>query len=326
VPEPIRLEPVDAVSNTVLADATADLTLADRGPARRAGVGNVSVLPAPFYETGATVDAPLAEPGFSALVTVVKDGREHRILFDAGVTPTGVLENMRRLDLDPADIEAIVFSHGHFDHTGAVEGLVARLGRTNLPVFIHPEFWNRRRVAFPGRQPWELPTTSRAALEGAGFEIVEQRRPSFLFERSVLVTGEVDRTTPYERGFAIHECERDGRWQPDPLILDDQAIVLDVRGEGLVVLTGCGHAGIVNIGRYACALTDQHRITALVGGFHLNGPLFEPIIPDVVAGLAELAPGALVPAHCSGPAAQVAIAHALPDAWVPSAVGTTFTF
>ena len=131
-----------------------------------------------------------------------------------------------------------------------MHGLAARARPHQLPVLIHPEFWSRRRVAFPGREPIELPTTSRSALEGAGFDIVEQRQPSFLLDGSLLVTGEVDRTTDFERGFPGHQADRDGAWQPDPLILDDQALVAHVRGRGLVVLTGCGHSGIVNILRY----------------------------------------------------------------------------
>jgi 7,8-dihydropterin-6-yl-methyl-4-(beta-D-ribofuranosyl)aminobenzene 5'-phosphate synthase len=111
----------------------------------------------------------------------------------------------------------------------------------------------RRRFSLPGRSPWHLPTLRRSSLEAEGFEIIERRQPSILLDGSVLVTGEVDRTTDFEQGLPMHEAQRDGRWEPDPLILDDQALVLHVRGRGLVVLTGCGHAGAVNIARTACA-------------------------------------------------------------------------
>ena len=94
-------------------------------------------------------------------------------------------------------------------------------------------------LAIPG-EPFELPTTSRRALENAGFGIIEQRQPSFLYDRSVLITGEVDRVTGFEKGFAIHQAWRGGSWEPDPLILDDQALIAHVAGRGLVVLTGCG--------------------------------------------------------------------------------------
>jgi 7,8-dihydropterin-6-yl-methyl-4-(beta-D-ribofuranosyl)aminobenzene 5'-phosphate synthase len=229
---------------------------------------------------------------------------------------------MQRLSLSPKDLEAIVLSHGHLDHTTGMDGLIRTLGRTNLPVMIHPEFWTQRRVAIPGRDPVEIPSTSRSALLGAGFEIVEERQPSFLLDGSLLVTGEVDRTTEFEKGFPIHQALREGSWEPDPLILDDQAAVLNVEGKGLVILTGCGHAGIINIIRYVRRLTGVDQIYAVIGGFHLGGPLFEPIIPAVCAGLAEAAPQAIVPGHCTGWTAMQAIATALPDAFIPTSVGT----
>ena len=161
-------------------------------------------------------------------------GRERTILFDAGVTPNGVVENMRRLELSPGEIETIVLSHGHWDHVAGMEGIARELGRRNLPVLIHPAFWRQRRIAIPGLEPAELPATSRTALEDTGFEIVEDEQPSFLLDGSVLVTGEVDRTTPFETGFLGHEAHIHDRWEPDPLILDDQAIVMRLAGRGLV--------------------------------------------------------------------------------------------
>ena len=288
----IPLQPVDSVAITTLVDNLSDMLLMDQGPAKRPAIGDrlAPRQPAAFLEGGETLDAFRGEHGFSAMISVTREGREHRVLFDAGLTPDGLVENMRRLSLSPKDIEAIVLSHGHFDHTTGMDGLARALGRANLPVIIHPEFWSRRRIAFPGREPIEIPSTSKSALRGAGFEIIEEKQPSFLLNGSLLVTGEVDRTTEFEKGFPIHQAFRHGEWQPDPLILDDQAAVLNVRDKGLVVLTGCGHAGIVNIVRYARKLTGVERVYAVMGGFHLNGPLFEPIIPNTCQALAELAP------------------------------------
>ena len=82
---------------------------------------------------GQAPDSLIAEHGFSVLVTVTKAGHEHRFLFDAGTSPDGVTENMRRLDIDPYSIEAIVCSHGHFDHTTGIDGLIRAVGRLNLP-------------------------------------------------------------------------------------------------------------------------------------------------------------------------------------------------
>jgi 7,8-dihydropterin-6-yl-methyl-4-(beta-D-ribofuranosyl)aminobenzene 5'-phosphate synthase len=172
----------------------------------------------------------------------------------------------------------------------------------------------------------ELPTLSRSALEAEGFEVIERRQPSLLLDGSVLITGEVDRTTEFERGLPNHEAWLGGRWEPDPLIVDEQALVVNVRGRGLVVLTGCGHAGAVNIARHAMRLTGVNRLHALLGGFHLTGPAFEPVIEPTVNAFRELSPDVLVPAHCTGWRAQHRLAAALPDAFIPNAVGTAFTF
>jgi 7,8-dihydropterin-6-yl-methyl-4-(beta-D-ribofuranosyl)aminobenzene 5'-phosphate synthase len=328
--EVIGLEPVDDVSVLLVCDNAVDMLLPDQGPARRMGLfralgeGGVPRVAAPTLREGKGLDAPRAEHGFSALVEVRKAGTVHRLLFDTGLTPDGCVENLRRLGRDCGDIEAIVCSHGHFDHTTGLSGLIERLGRTSLPVVIHPEFWARRRINVPGIEPFELLTTSRRALEDAGFDIIENRQPSFLFDRSVLVTGEVDRTTAFERGWTAHEALRDGGWEPDPLILDDQALIANVAGKGLVVITGCGHAGIVNICRYAQRITGEDRLHAVIGGFHLSGAAFEPIIGDTVDALAGLAPDVVVPAHCTGWKATHALARRLPDAFIPGSVGTTF--
>jgi 7,8-dihydropterin-6-yl-methyl-4-(beta-D-ribofuranosyl)aminobenzene 5'-phosphate synthase len=319
----IELEPVDSVVVTTLMDNVTDTFMPDQGPARRAGPAGGS-RPAATMAGGQAPDVLIAEHGFSVLVTVAKAGREHRFLFDAGTSPDGVVTNMSRLDIDPGSIEAIVCSHGHFDHTTGLDGLIRVLGRTSMPVLIHPHFWRRRRIALPGREPLEIPTTSRRALTGAGFDIIEEQQPSFLFERSVLVTGEVPRTTGYEPGFPPQQAWLDGSWQADPLVLDDQALIVNVTGKGLVVLTGCGHAGVVNIARYARRLTGGQPLYALLGGFHLNGPLFEPLIPRVLDDLAAMNPGVLVPAHCTGWRAQHAMSARFPAAYIPNTVGSSF--
>ncbi|MBV9336284.1 MAG: MBL fold metallo-hydrolase, partial [Solirubrobacterales bacterium] len=301
----IELEPVDRIQVTILIDNVTDPLLADHERVARVNWGRAfsGALPRAASRVSpdhGVPDALIAEPGFSALVRLGKGERERTLLFDTGVSPGGMLENMRRLGISPQEIEVIVLSHGHWDHVTGIEGLVSRLGRAQLPVMIHPEFWNRRRIRFPGLDPAELPATSRLALEGMGFEIVEERHPSFLLDHSALVTGEVDRTTEFETGLQGHDALRGANWTPDPLVLDDQALVVRVRDEGLLVLSGCGHAGIVNTVRYAQKLTGEQRIAAVIGGFHLSGPMFESIIEPTVAALGSLAPSLLAPAHCTG--------------------------
>jgi len=322
----ISLAPVDSVAVTTLMDNSSDALLPDEGLVRRWGLsgsaGPLPVLPADLALERQSLDFLRAEHGFSALVEVrVGGGSVRRVLFDTGVTPDGLVGNLDRLGLAPETFEAIVFSHGHFDHVMGLNGLARRLRPVNLPVLLHPDFWLRRRIVSPDRT-LELPTPSRAAIEGAGFTVVEQQHPSFLLEGMLLVTGEVDRTTPFETGMPpAHQGLRGGVWQPDRSVHDDQAIVLDVRNRGLVVLTGCGHAGIVNIVRYAKRLTGVDRVYAVMGGFHLRDGT---IIPETVAALAAEAPDVVVPAHCTSWKAQHALASGLPGAFRPNAVGSRF--
>src|SRR6185312_5249314 len=134
------LEPVDSVTVTMLMDNLTDPFMPDQGPAHRAAlpVHRRDRQRAATMESGDVPDVPLADGGFSVLVEVAKNGARHRILFDAGTTPDGVTENMRRLEVDPSGIETIVCSHGHYDHTTGLDGLIRRLGSVNLPILIHP--------------------------------------------------------------------------------------------------------------------------------------------------------------------------------------------
>jgi len=185
--------------------------------------------------------------------------------------------------------------------------------------------WTRRRLAVPGREPMELPTLSKRALESEGFAVIERREPSLLADGCVLITGEVDRTTEFERGMPpAHQEWTGSAWQHDPLVVDDQALVAHVRGRGLVVLTGCGHAGAINIVRHAQRLTAVPALHALVGGLHLSGSAFEPIIDPTVDALTQMTPGLVVPGHCTGWRAQHALAAAMPDAWVAGSSGSSF--
>ncbi len=324
----IVLAPVDGVHVTTVVDNSSDVLLPDQGLVRRWGpvgtAGPIPVVPTELADGGKTADFLRAEHGFSALIEVHDGGRVRRVLFDAGVSPDGVIDNLDRMAISPDTFEAIVLSHGHLDHVMGLDGLARRLGRRNLPLLLHPDLWSRRRILTPGGGAWELPVPSRAGIEGAGFTVIEDRQPSFLLDGMLLITGEVDRTTDFETGMPIHQAWRDGDWRPDPLIHDDQAVVLHVRDKGLVVLTGCGHSGIINIIRHARRLTGIDRLYAVLGGFHLTGGIFEAIIPQTVAALEAAAPAVVVPAHCTGWKAQQALAARLSDAFHPNSVGSRF--
>src|ERR1700754_864225 len=257
--DPIHLEPVDEVRITTLVDNVFDaLLLGDDRVARpELGLGRVT---AEQFEGGSTDAGLRAEHGFAALVTVRRGTRTTTLLFDTGLSPDAVVVNADRLGIDLGEIHGVVLSHGHFDHAGGLAGLTARVGQRAMPMVLHPAAWARRRLAPPDGKVHELPTLSKRAVEGEGFQVVERREPSLLVDQSVLITGEVDRTTEFERGMPpAHQAWTGADWVHDPLVVDDQALVVHVRGHGLVVLTGCSHAGAINILRHARRLTGVEQ-------------------------------------------------------------------
>jgi 7,8-dihydropterin-6-yl-methyl-4-(beta-D-ribofuranosyl)aminobenzene 5'-phosphate synthase len=323
--DPIALEPVDEVVITTLVDNVYDALLTGGEHTKRAPF-RAGTAHAPQFESGSTNVGLMAEHGFSALVSVRRGHTTTTLLFDTGLSPDAMVINADRLGVDLTGIQAVVLSHGHFDHAGGLAGLAGKQGARSLPMVVHPNIWSRRRIAVPGREPENLPTLSKRALEAEGLAVVERREPSLLVNGCVLITGEVDRTTDFEQGMPpAHQAWTGSTWEPDPLIVDDQALVVNVLGQGLVVLTGCAHAGAVNIVRHAQRLTGVPKLHAVVGGLHLGGPAFEPIIGRTVSAFAELKPELVVPGHCTGWRAQHALAAALPDAWVAGSSGSSFT-
>ena len=322
--DPVTLPEVDEVTVTTMVDNTFDALLAsadgvspDAG-GRRAGRRTAV--------RGRQAIAGLrAEHGFSALVTVRTGNTSSTLLFDTGASPDALAVNAERLGIDVGGLQGVVLSHGHFDHAGGFDGLARLRGRSGLPLTVHPGDLDPQAPATARRPGPGDAHLSRGALEREGFEVIERRQPSLL-AGGILITGEVDRVTEFERGMPPSHQAWDGHgWQHDPPVIDDQALVINVRGRGLVIVTGCGHAGVVNIIRQAMRLTGVSRLLAVIGGFHLSGPAFEPVIEPTVSALTELAPELIVPAHCTGWRAQHTLAATLPDAWVQSSVGTTYT-
>lgn len=322
--DPVTLPEADEVTVTTLVDNTFDALLGPASGITRPPMGAGRVAADQFAD-GETVAGLRAEHGFSALVTVRTGDTSSTLLFDTGVSPDGLAVNAERLGVDVGALRGVVLSHGHFDHAGGFDGLATLRGRSGLPLIVHPAVWTRRRLVLPGGRELEMPTLSPGALEREGFQVIERRQPSLLVG-GILITGEVDRVTEFEHGMPPnHQAWDGGEWRHDPTVIDDQALVINVRGRGLVIITGCGHAGVVNIIRHAMRLAGVSQLLAVIGGFHLSGPAFEPVIGPTVAALTELSPALIVPGHCTGWRAQHALAATLPDAWSQSSVGTRYT-
>ena len=310
----ISLQPVDRVEVLSIMDNTIDVLMAGTSIAQRA----------PLLQDKFSRPPLRAEHGLSMLITVESNGKKDSLVFDAGSSAEGVLHNMDVLGVRPGKLHALVVSHGHPDHTLGLIGILKRNGRKGMPVIVHPDaFLKRRNVLADGRQI-DLPPPSREDLEAQGISVVEEKGPTLLIDGKVLVTGEIPRTTPFEKGFPLGQAEIDGQWRPDPWIYDDQAIVINVRNKGLVVLTGCGHAGLINTLQHAGNATGVKDIYTVMGGFHLTGKIFEPVIGPTVQALKDMKPKVLIPQHCTGWRATFEIARDFPEAFVPSSVGTTF--
>jgi 7,8-dihydropterin-6-yl-methyl-4-(beta-D-ribofuranosyl)aminobenzene 5'-phosphate synthase len=310
----VPLQEVDKAEILMILDNSIDVLMASTEQARRF----------PLPPDAFSRETLVAEHGFAALVSVTSGNTSDSLLFDAGLSKHGLMHNMDVLEVRPNELHTIVLSHGHVDHTNGLMGMVARLGERRMPLLLHPDAFLERKLLFPDGQEMRVPPPNRSVLSQEGIEFIEERGPSYLLSGLVLVTGQIERSTPFEQGFPIHYARLEGQWRPDPLIHDDQAVVLHVKNKGLVVLTGCGHAGVVNTIRHAQQLTGVQKVYAVIGGFHLTGALFERIIPPTVAALKELSPAVIVPAHCTGWKATHALARELPEAFVPNSVGTRF--
>ncbi len=313
----MMLKEVEKVEVTCLVDNNVDLLLPSSEVAHR------PVLTKNWYER------PLvAEHGFCAVLTIQVDGIKRRLLLDSGLDPFAAPHNAEVLDLDLSSCESLISSHGHIDHSGGLINLRNKMNTgQGIPLVLHGDAFRNRLIKFQDGRTIDLPAQDRSLLTNAGYDIIEKHSSSLWIDDRVLVTGEIPRTNSFEKGFPNHYSEVEkGRMESDPLIKDDQAIILTVKDKGLVIITGCGHAGIINTLNYARELTGEDRIYSVLGGMHLSGGLFESIIPRTVEELERLKPKFVVPCHCSGLKAMTEIARKMPDAFIQNSVGTNYIF
>jgi len=308
----LNLREADRLEVTILVDNYTDILLL-----QGTDVVKRAAVPPP--------NALLAEHGLSCLLKVYADSEEQVVLFDTSISPIALLHNAETLGVDLNKIESVVLSHGHFDHFG---GLIAFLNKAQkgIPLILHPDAFLPRRLNLPalGVQV-DLPRLDEAALKETGVAIDKRGQASTMASDLVGVLGQVERVTEFEKGFPWAEALIDDEWVVDPFN-DDQGVVVRVKGKGLVVLSGCAHAGIINSVKHARKVSGVDKVHAVLGGFHLTGPLFEPIIGPTIEETKKLRPDYIVPMHCTGWNAISQFAREMPEQFVLNSVGTTYVF
>jgi len=242
---------------------------------------------------------------------------------DAGVTPISLPHNAKILKKNLDVVESVILSHGHFDHFGGLIEFL-KLSPTRMPLVLHSDAFSERRINIPGVGISPLPGLNEAKLREAGAIIRKISKPSTIASDTILVSGEVERVTPFEKGFPMAEARINDQWVPDPF-KDDLGIAVYIKNKGLVVVSGCAHAGIVNTVKHFQKITRTSRVHAVMGGFHLTGPLFDPIIEPTINELRKINPDIIVPMHCTGWKAISQFAEEMPQQFILNSVGTTYT-
>lgn len=291
-----------------------------------------------------TEEPLLAEHGFAALVRLQETGTN--ILWDAGITRIALLENAKTLDIDLTTVSQIALSHGHGDHFGAMTDVIATitarptwrewardvteqeirdwLESHRVSLVAHPAaFRERWGIAQDGKKygPGIVP---RAKWVAAGANVVISEGP-YELGPGCWTTGAIPRRSFEKAGTSRSRAYREGGEFIRDHLDDDQAIVVHVRGKGLVILTGCAHSGIVNTVDYAREISGVDRIWAILGGFHLANAKDDEI-QRTVDEIRNLEPAMVSPSHCTGFQAISQFARQMPDEFVLGVVGTTFLF
>jgi 7,8-dihydropterin-6-yl-methyl-4-(beta-D-ribofuranosyl)aminobenzene 5'-phosphate synthase len=240
------------------------------------------------------------------------------------VSTTCLFHNAEVFKADLGKIESVVISHGHFDHFGALVEFLNSASK-GISLFLHPDAFLERRLNIPEIGAVDLPELNEAALEKTGVIIHKVKGASTLASNLIMVSGEVSRVTDFEKGFPWAEANIDGKWVVDSFH-DDQGVAVNVKNRGLVVIGGCSHAGIINTVKHFQNVARTSKVHAVLGGFHLTGPMFEPIIGPTIAEMKKLSPDFVVPMHCTGWKAINQFAREMPEQFLLNSVGTTYIF
>lgn len=313
----VKLKAVDKVEILTLQDNFIEMTAMDNSA--------LISRAAPLKE-GEIRASIVAEHGFSALVKTTTDGKTHTLLFDFGFSEDGAAQKAKTLGIDMSEVEAAALSHGHSDHTGGMKKLTGLIGKKDIPFVAHPSaFKSPRYLKFSEELKINFPKLTREMVESLGYRVIESENPYPLVDNTIFFLGEIPRQTDFEKGFPIAHWQKDGKELWDA-IEDDTSIVMHLKDKGLVIVSGCAHAGIINTVKHAIEVTSVNQIHAVMGGFHLSGPLFESIIDRTSEELKKLNPAYVIPMHCTGRKAIMTMEKQMPDKFILNMAGTKLTF
>lgn len=255
------------------------------------------------------------------------------LLFDSGPEDAVFEQNVSRLGVDLRAVEAIVLSHGHFDHGGAMlralQLIRDRNGGRAVPYYAHPDMFRTRatKMSNGAMRPLE-DVPSNETLTAYGAEVVSTREPRLLLDGMAYVSGEIPRVTGFEKGLpGQHRKTLDGEgWELDELVMDERFLAVNVARKGMIVFTACSHAGVINVLKHAKSAFAGVPLYAVIGGFHLTGSN-ERIIPATVEAMREFDLAVIAPGHCTGWRAVSALANAFGESKLaPLAVGKRYSF
>jgi 7,8-dihydropterin-6-yl-methyl-4-(beta-D-ribofuranosyl)aminobenzene 5'-phosphate synthase len=268
-----------------------------------------------------------AEHGLAYYVETVVQGKTSSCMFDYGLDSVGVMNNIALLGLDLGKANAFSLSHGHFDHfMGALSILKQNQSRiaAGTPFYVGEEAFARRYSLRPGTtEAMDLGQLSKGDIEALGLKVVEVKNPVQMIP-GAYISGNIERVTTYEKVPPTLLIKRGEKPEPDDF-RGEQAVIFNVKGKGLVVLSGCAHAGIVNTVKHAQKITGIDKIHAVMGGFHLINAKPE-IIQNTVADIKAMKPNYIVPTHCTGFEAIVAFGKEMPSEFIVNTAGTQYTF